>query len=207
MIVLSHRGYWNTPSEKNTEIAFRHSFDLGYGTETDLRDCAGQLVISHDMPNGSEVRLEQFLGILQDKGLPLAINIKSDGMALVLKEIFATYQINNWFVFDMSIPDTRAHLNAGNPVFVRMSEVEQVPAWLEIATGVWLDGFDSVWYDADVVESLLKKNKKVCIVSEDLHLRDPIAQWEMLSSINNPNLMLCTDRPEQASEFFLGERR
>lgn len=205
MIVLSHRGYWVSPREKNTEMAFHHSFDSGYGTETDLRDCLGQLVMSHDMPNGSEVRLEQFLNILNGRNLPLAINIKSDGMALLLKNIFNHYQVADWFVFDMSIPDTRAQLQAGNPVFVRMSEVEQHPAWLEQAAGVWLDGFDSVWYNAKIIEGLLEKNKRVCVVSEDLHSRPHKSQWEMLSKITSPDLMLCTDHPEQASKFFLGE--
>jgi hypothetical protein len=41
MQILSHRGYWQHPSEKNTEAAFRRSFLLGYGTETDIRDRDG----------------------------------------------------------------------------------------------------------------------------------------------------------------------
>ena len=57
MIVLSHRGYWKTAVEKNTPTAFKRSFELGFGTETDVRDRNGELVISHDMPNGSEITL------------------------------------------------------------------------------------------------------------------------------------------------------
>ena len=38
MQVISHRGYWKAASEKNTQTAFKRSFSLGYGTETDVRD-------------------------------------------------------------------------------------------------------------------------------------------------------------------------
>ena len=55
MIILSHRGYWKSEEERNQEVAFHHSFDLGYGTETDIRDIQGKLVISHDMPQGNEI--------------------------------------------------------------------------------------------------------------------------------------------------------
>ena len=32
MIILSHRGYWKSEEERNQEVAFHRSFDLGYGT-------------------------------------------------------------------------------------------------------------------------------------------------------------------------------
>lgn len=43
MQVLSHRGYWKHPNEKNLPIAFKRSFERGFGTETDLRDLQGSL--------------------------------------------------------------------------------------------------------------------------------------------------------------------
>ena len=64
MRIISHRGYWNTPAEKNTIHAFQRSFALGFGTETDIRDLKGELVISHDMPIGDEIRFEDFLDFL-----------------------------------------------------------------------------------------------------------------------------------------------
>jgi glycerophosphoryl diester phosphodiesterase len=45
MKIMSHRGYWRGEDEKNTTTAFSRSFDLGFGTETDVRDALGQLVI------------------------------------------------------------------------------------------------------------------------------------------------------------------
>lgn len=205
MIVLSHRGYWLEVSEKNQKIAFDRSFDLNFGTETDIRDLNGSLVISHDMPNGKEMELAEFTRIVGDRNLPLALNIKADGLVSSLIHTMQSTKLTNWFVFDMAVPDMRAYLQAGIPVYTRMSEVERSPAWLEQATGVWLDAFHDVWYDADHVKELLDSGKKVCIVSCELHGRNPESLWNMLIPISNhPALMLCTDYPEKAQAFFGG---
>ena len=60
MEILSHRGYWKNEGEKNTKIAFERSFQLGFGTETDIRDYKGELVISHDIADSSCMKLEAF---------------------------------------------------------------------------------------------------------------------------------------------------
>lgn len=204
MKILSHRGYWQTPTEKNTTTAFCRSFDLGYGTETDVRDLAGELVISHDLPIGNPLTLAEFLALIDDQSMPLAINIKSDGLAEVLAQHFSKRKLD-WFVFDMSVPDTLSHFKAGNPVFARMSEVEKTPAWLDEAQGVWLDAFFEEWYGTDLVESLLNRGKRVCIVSSELHGRDPAPLWSRLTRFSaHTDLMLCTDRPEDAQHRFFG---
>ena len=63
MQILSHRGFWKTKEEQNTAIAFRRSFENGFGVETDIRDCGRELVISHDMPDGSQIKLDEFFEI------------------------------------------------------------------------------------------------------------------------------------------------
>lgn len=203
MIVLSHRGYWKTVEEKNGEAAFLRSFELGFGTETDVRDCKGELLISHDMPHGGEMKLDRFLELLAGRPLPLAMNIKSDGLAAKLVQAMERHQVADWFVFDMAVPDMRAHFDAGAQVFSRLSEVEPVPAWLERASGVWLDMFEHEWYDRAVIEQLLEQGKRVCVVSSELHGRDPARLWEMLLPLaGHPKLLLCTDRPEDARAYF-----
>lgn len=207
MIIISHRGYWLEDREKNCEIAFQRSFDLGFGTETDVRDRNGELVISHDIPSGKEMTLEAFLDIFGERALPLAINVKSDGLVMLLNKMMLAKRVKDWFVFDMSIPDTRGYLQAGIPVFARMSEVEREPAWLDRAAGIWLDAFSGTWYDIEHVTSLLRINKRVCIVSPELHGRDYESFWKnLLPLANHPALMLCTDFPERARVFF-GEYR
>ena len=65
MEILSHRGYWQCPEEKNQEVAFSRSFDLGFGCETDLRDYGGEIVISHDMATGGELTFEKLLQLME----------------------------------------------------------------------------------------------------------------------------------------------
>ncbi|HET8686082.1 MAG TPA: hypothetical protein VFM18_05380, partial [Methanosarcina sp.] len=109
MIIISHRGHWLATEEKNTALAFRRSFLSGFGTETDVRDHLGKLVISHDVvpPDANPLLLDDFLEIYGNFDQPLAINIKSDGLAEILNSTMNRHGITNWFVFDMSIPDMR----------------------------------------------------------------------------------------------------
>jgi glycerophosphoryl diester phosphodiesterase len=203
MIIISHRGYWHVPQEKNTAVAFARSFALGFGTETDVRDRGGELVIAHDMATTEDMRLEQFLEIYGKCGLPLAFNIKADGLAAMLHRLLERFQVENYFVFDCAVPDLREHLKKSKRVYTRMSEVEVAPAWMNEAHGVWLDAFDSDWFGTDVVQSILDRERKVCVVSSELHGREPSALWAtLLPFAAHPNVMLCTDWPEQAQAYF-----
>ena len=205
MQVISHRGYWKTANEKNTHAAFSRSFGLGYGTETDVRDLNGQLVISHDMPTHPVMTLSEYLADLRSfdhhGGLIQALNIKADGLA---KELAIKMKncIQPWFVFDMSVPDMIQHIRAGNPTFARMSEYEDFPVKLQNQIkGIWLDAFHSTWYSVDVIESMLKNGLQVCVVSPELHGRaDHEDLWRSLRSVSTyDGLILCTDLPESAS--------
>lgn len=198
MQVISHRGYWHQKEERNQAVAFHRSFDLGFGTETDVRDVAGRLVISHDMPNGSELTLDQLLDIMGGRNLPLAINIKADGLAESIKTAFEKHGHTNWFAFDMAIPDMRSYLSLMTPTFTRMSEVEQSPAWLDQADGIWLDGFSGEWFSNQTIFELLATGKQVCIVSPELHGRKHQELWARLAEFESAeNLILCTDLPEE----------
>ena len=46
MKIISHRGFWKESKEKNSEAAFKRSFENGFGLETDIRDYNGDLVVS-----------------------------------------------------------------------------------------------------------------------------------------------------------------
>ncbi len=207
MIVLSHRGYWKEPAEKNRPEAFERSFDLGFGTETDVRDLRGELMIAHDMPTGAEVTLVQFLAILNRRDLPLAMNIKADGLARSLDAQMRAHGLTQWFTFDMSVPEMVVQLGLGLPVFTRASEYEQPPACYDRAVGVWLDAFRSEWYAARDVEAFLRDGKRVCIVSPELHRRPHQGLWAMLRDAGldrHDGLMLCSDVPEDAVRYFGG---
>lgn len=208
MQILSHRGFWSKPEEKNKREAFVRSFASGLGTETDLRDICGKIVISHDMPKGEEISFEEVLQIMDGRNLPLALNIKADGQAEAIKALLTKYNHTNYFCFDMSIPDMVVQVNSGLNVFSGRSDILCEVVLFDKVSGIWLDSFYSDWFSASDIDNLLNCGKKVCIVSADLHRRDTKKQWDIVKHcehVNSDNLLLCTDHPLEAKEFFYGE--
>lgn len=208
MQIISHRGLWHTLSERNTKEAFIRSFDNGFGTETDLRDICGKIVISHDMPTGNEISFEEVLRLMNGRNLTLALNIKADGQGEIIKALLKQYNQTNYFTFDMSIPDMLVQLKNGLTVFTGKSDILPFPVMLNKAEGIWLDSFYEDWFSAKDIDEILAAGKKVCIVSADLHSRDTSKQWNIIKQSNNfadSNLLLCTDKPLAAKEFFNGK--
>ena len=206
MKIISHRGYWKTMDERNTRAAFIRSFANGFGTETDVRDICGRIVISHDMPRGDEISFEEVLQIMGGRNLPLAINIKADGQIHLLMQLLKKYNHTNYFTFDMSIPDMVVQLASGARVFTGQSDLVPVPVLLEDCAGIWLDSFRSEWFGPSLVDDIIDNGKNVCIVSADLHKRDVSEQWKKIlqcKNIESNALILCTDIPDKAVEYFL----
>ncbi len=204
MIILSHRGYWHHPHEKNTAAAFHRSFSMGFGTEMDVRDGNNTLVIAHDIPTGNEISLAQMLDIYcqYDMSLPLAINIKADGLQPMLCDLLHRYKIRNYFLFDMSVPDHIVSLKHKLTCFTRHSEYENCPLY-DPSHGVWMDTFTDDWIHVHSVKKHLQNNKKVCIVSPELHRRKHLDTWHTYADLPR-QVMLCTDYPERAKDFFNG---
>ena len=212
MEIISHRGYWLEAKEKNSQQAFNRSFELGFGTETDVRDLDGQLVISHDIPSSSDniITFEEFIKIYKAYPLQgtLALNIKADGLQATLKDILDKYKITNYFLFDASIPDQLVSMKANLKTFSRYSEYEPESSLFEDSNGVWLDNFKASPFESKKVERWLSMEKKVCVVSSELHGRDPEPFWNEIKrtlsseALNSTNLILCTDLPENATRIF-----
>lgn len=207
MKFIAHRGLWTQESEKNTLQAFERAVSEGFGIETDVRDCCGRLVISHDMPSGSEISLEDFLDIVAsrqvDCTVPLALNVKADGMSVMLSNSLLLRPGLDVFVFDMSVPDMRHYFNVEAPVFTRLSDIEPVPVLVNRASGVWLDCFESDWFSLSHISPLLEAGLRVCVVSPELHGRGYSRMWGMLKKISfSDDLLLCTDFPREARDFF-----
>lgn len=209
MQIISHRGFWIEQSEKNTFQAFERSFEKGYGTETDIRDHDGEIVISHDPADANSIGFQAYLNCVsqyQGKNLIQALNIKADGLAQKLAQAMKGFS-HPWFVFDMSIPDTLQHIKAGNPVYARMSEYEPFPEKMQNhIQGIWLDAFDGIWFNTGDIQSILSKGLGVCIVSPELHGRkDYVNFWHSLKPLKeNSKLTLCTDLPLDASAVLSG---
>ena len=205
MNILCHRGAWNISTEKNSLAAFNNSIKLNCGFESDVRDYCGKLVISHDIADENSPPMEEVLKLLKDAEdeYCFAINIKADGLTNSLKTLLQKYELKNYFAFDMSLPQMIEYRKSGLKFFTRQSEFEKVPLLYEDAAGVWLDSFESDdWLTKDLIESHLGNGKKICVVSPELHAREPQQIWEMLKEIKNPNICLCTDLFLQAKEFF-----
>lgn len=208
MKIISHRGCWTTLAEKNTTLAFERAISLGYGIETDVRDFGGRLVISHDPPDENSLPAEAFFRLMSKCpiSIPLAINVKSDGLQVLLKVQLDRIGLQNYFVFDMSVPDGWQYIRQGMNVFSRQSEFEPIPSLFPHAVGVWVDCFlNDIWITEQVLEGHLSYGKKICVVSPELHHRPHIDFWKRLSSmpfVRRDDIMICTDYPDEARRFF-----
>ncbi|GAB3478853.1 PI-PLC domain-containing protein [Marinomonas epiphytica] len=209
MEIISHRGYWVEAHEKNTSDAFSRSFSLGFGTETDLRDANGQIVISHDIPSGEEMKFSDLLQLYNAKqcSATLALNIKADGLQDKVVDELKRFNISNYFVFDMSVPDALVSIRAGLNCYARFSEYEPESCLWKLVRGIWYDSFDGGSFEPDLVEKLILEGKEVCIVSSELHGRDHMQLWQEINCLSDETLaserlILCTDIPEIARDYF-----
>jgi hypothetical protein len=181
---------------------------MGFGTETDIRDRNSKLVISHDMPDKKSMPVEYFLELYlkYNAGLPLALNIKADGLQHELKRLLELYEIGTYFVFDMTVPDGLLYAKNQMITYTRQSEYEKEPPYYELAHGVWLDEFTGHWISDEILTYHIANRKSLCIVSPDLHKRDNTQEWhhykQLEKKIGKDKMMLCTDFPEKARKFF-----
>jgi hypothetical protein len=210
MQILAHRGLWVTTSEKNSEAAFRRAFGEGFGVETDLRDHGGSIVVSHDIPDDRAMSLVTFLELYSSYGSRpiLALNVKSDGLQALIAEALARYEVANYFVFDMSVPDTLGYLARRLRTFLRRSEFELGSPLDARADGVWLDALEESWVPSSVVRAELTQGRYVGLVSPELHGKPhdhAWAEWRDVLDVHpmlGAKLILCTDFPRDAAAFF-----
>jgi phosphoglycolate phosphatase-like HAD superfamily hydrolase len=210
MQLLAHRGLWYQPEEKNTLKALSASFDIGVGIETDIRDCDGTLVVSHDLPRASgALKFEIFLqNYVKHPTRPiLALNIKADGLQAPLMAALQQHGIDHYFVFDMSVPDTLGYQRLQMPFAARISEYEPNNELAHGAAWIWLDAFHSEWFDNALIESWLEQGKRVAVVSPELHRRPHFPLWQKLKSLQDQSqVYLCTDLVFEAKEFFNADK-
>jgi hypothetical protein len=210
--IIAHRGWWRSPSEKNSKGAFERALIAGYGIETDLRDQDGRVVISHDVPTDARMSLEAFLKLYSDTKATtaLALNIKSDGLAGYVEPLLRVFGVTNYFVFDMSVPDTLEFADRGMRFYVRHSEYEPTLTFEGRRQGVWFDAFAQNDLDIELVAKRLAADEPACLVSPELHDREHLASWHTWRRVltdhcdfsNLEKLTICTDFPEEASAYF-----
>ena len=217
MEILAHRGWWLQPGDKNSKAAFERALAAGYGIETDVRDCDGELVISHDMPRRASAEplmtIAAFLDLYTSyPGRPtLALNVKADGLHEPVQAALTARAITSYFVFDMSVPDTLGWLRRDMPVFTRRSEFETGSSLDGRARGFWLDSFETPYVRAADIAATIKAGKRAAIVSPELHGKPHLEAWAewggvlaSLTAVERGNVLLCTDFPGEAESYFAG---
>lgn len=208
MRILAHRGKWCNEQEKNTLEALERAFERGYGIETDIRDRNGEIVISHNPADKSCPTLDELLmawGRHGHRSL-LALNIKADGLYLYLENVFRRHGLTgeDYFLFDASVPEQYVYLKRGYNIFTRSSEFEERISFWDSSSGIWLDQFGDCGHIEAALPGLLRSGKTVAVVSPELHKRDSAEIWRYLYQYRDmENLILCTDMPEKAEEYFL----
>lgn len=206
MRLIGHRGYHNKEIEANSILALKKCLEKGYGLETDLRDYQQQLVISHNIADKAAPFAQELFSFAQNyKECTLALNIKADGLDSLLLEHLKNNNIANYFVFDMSVPQMIEYYQKGIRFFTRKSEYEEIPVMYQQAAGVWVDAFEREdWIQKELIMQYLQDGKQVCIVSPELHHKNPLSFWEEIKAweIHSNDIMLCTDNIEEAKEFF-----
>jgi hypothetical protein len=210
--ILAHRGLFSRESDKNSTKALQRALEEGFGVETDLRDLNGKIVISHDPPIDNphlptfEWLLEQVVSI--PKVGRIALNVKSDGLSEMIqsKLLSSRADLDRFFVFDMSIPDSIVYLKSSIPVYSRVSDYERTPAFSDKVRGVWIDNFSGSFPQIEYAKNLIEQRFRVTIVSPELHRRNHAGLWDAIieSGIHtNPLFEICTDFPVEAASRFL----
>lgn len=207
MVILAHRGLWYAEPERNSLAALQSAFTAGFGIETDIRDYCGKLVVSHDVATKESILLMEVLKAYQRSGsnMPLGLNIKADGIQRLLQAELEQYEINNYFVFDMSIPEQVLYLKQNFHTFGRQSEFERTVVQYEQVEGIWMDEFATEWITAGIIREHLSKGKQIGVISSEIHGNGPQRLWSILEPFKESGqLMLCTDIPQKAKEYFYG---
>jgi len=205
MIILAHRGLWKSKDKRNSITALQAAFAAGFGIETDIRDYCGALVISHDIGSKDSPSLERVLVAYQAAGAraPLALNVKADGIQKLLSEQLRKYGIDNYFMFDMSVPEQVVYIKEVFHTFGRQSEFEQAVPMYKNVEGVWMDEFSQPWITDEIIAEHLRCGKRVGIISSEIHGNSADRLWGMLEQFrDDQRLMLCTDMPLKAKEYF-----
>ena len=209
MNIIAHRGFWSNVGEKNNMTAFQRALDNGFGIETDVREYRGKLVLSHDLADDNSALCRELFDYYSRNNCDscLALNVKEDGIHSSVKELLKEYKINNFFFFDMSIPEMVVYRRMELPFYTRHSDIETELVLYDYAKGVWVDAFYDDWDEVEASVRHIKDGKAVTMISPEIHGKDEISIWEQIKNTNlclDESFNLCTDYPQKAKEFFWG---
>ena len=194
-LIYAHRGMWQSLDQQNSLQSIEATRISGFGVETDFRSHDNSLVISHD-----PCRASNFLTVdeIDFSEIPVALNIKEDGLLDHYESFLTKYPNKFTFLFDGSIPEMVKIREKGLPHALRLSEYETELPWE--SQFLWIDGFYSDWWiNSSQVFDLLEKHF-VVFVSPELHKRDAESAWEFFNVLQSKRIAqfgICTDNPNE----------
>ena len=194
-LIYAHRGIWQSLEEQNSLQSIEATRRCGFGVETDFRNHENSLVICHD-----PCRDSNFLTVdeIDFSEIPVALNIKEDGLLDHYESFLKKYPNKFTFLFDGSIPEMVKIREKGLPHALRLSEYENELPWK--SKFLWIDGFHTDWWiKSPRVFELLEKHF-VVFVSPELHGRDAESAWEFFNVLHSKRIAqfgICTDNPHE----------
>jgi len=191
MKIISHRGYWEKPSQQNTLEALFLGLVYSDGIELDLRMYNRKIVVSHDSICSPE-KILYFEDLIKlEKQLPnklWALNIKEDGIAESLVKILKLYPSLNYFCFDMSFPETVKYIRHNLKIASRLSDLENENIFISEHSDFYL--IDSFY---KVNKPPVKFRKNLFLISSELHNKN-YAINDMYDEETFNEIFLCTDK-------------
>ena len=171
-----------------------------YGIEVDLRSNGSDLIIHHD-PFSKGTNFNKWLEYF--KHGTLILNVKEEGLESELIQLMSKSEIENYFFLDQSFPFIikYANLCKGRSA-VRFSEYENLETALAVSkmiSWIWIDCFTKFPLDKINSQKLQQANFRFCLVSPELHGRDPETEipkmFSLLSELHISPDAICTKFP------------
>lgn len=175
--------------------------------ETDIRNIAEAIIIGHDIVD-NKCTFTDFLQAYSsfefsaNNPSSLLLNIKADGLAASIANLLDEFQVQQYFCFDMSVPESLSYEKHSLNHLVRFSEYEDNAMLVRSLNprGIWVDSFHGRLYNIETLIHFIDVAPNFFIVSPELHKRpitDDYLEWlERLYGKIGVCLNVCTDVPE-----------
>jgi glycerophosphoryl diester phosphodiesterase len=230
MKILSHRGIIEEKQDfPNSIVAFRNAFKQGFSIETDFRFSKERnVIISHDVNPDTELNAIELFNLVDSlisnnlNDNPIAFHIKEAKDEELINSVLELIQkFDFWdktFLFDLflkdlekikiNFPKVSLGVSVGEknyaPTIFTKEEIEPYFQFIDI---IWADEWRSSLYAKDFFEYYKAHNKKVYVISPELHKTEkhPFSDnseelWEKIKLFQFDGI--CTDFPKKANEFF-----
>ena len=171
---------------------------LQNGIELDIRYHNDDLILHHEPFHHHKHPPEIFEDLLKQwkhKGY-MILNIKTEGIETACIDFMNTYNIQNWFFLDLSLPSLVKYAQhainkeiqgfSKENLAVRFSEYEPIEYTLAFAgkvQWVWIDCFTYLPINQEIYQKLKNSGFKICLASPELQ-KHPANQIEVFKNQN-----------------------